>query len=165
MLRLGVDEMKRTRWFGMLTALAISIILTVSTAAQQPQKIYKKNSGNVTRQFHSAQASANSRTYVPRIKSRSSSFIIEGLITALDNNVIVIKTERGERHSFGLDDQTSVLTSDELVSIATMADISLSASDLRVSDRVEIVTERLGRREVARIITRIASSGAQVAKR
>jgi hypothetical protein len=165
MLRLGVDEMKRTRWFGMLTALAVSIILTVSTAAQQPQKTYKKNSGNVTRQFHSAQASANSRTYVPRIKSRSSSFIIEGLITALDNNVIVIKTERGERHSFGLDDQTSVLTSDELVSIATMADISLSASDLRVSDRVEIVTERLGRREVARIITRIASSGAQVAKR
>ena len=137
--------MKRTGRFGILAALTVSIILSVSVAAQQSQK--------------------PGRTYAPRIKSTSSSSIVEGLITRLDDSVIVIKTKRGERHSFGLDDQTNVLASDELVSIATMADIALSASDLHVSDRVEIVTERVGRREVARIITRIESSGAQVAKR
>jgi len=160
--------MKRTKGFIVLTTLAASIILAVSAAAQQSQIIdglYEKNSGHIARQPEPAHARANSRTYAPRIKGRSSSFIIEGRITGLEDNLIVIKTKRGERYSFELDDQTSVLGSDELVSIATMADIALSASELHVSDRVEIVTERVGRREVARIITRIESSAAQVAKR
>lgn len=151
--------MKRTTGFGVLAAVAVSIILAVSTAAQQPQRLsasYRKNS---------AQPSAKTHAYVPRIKGRSSSFVIEGVITRLDGDLVVIKTARGERHNFGLDEQTSVLSADELVSIATMADIALTASDLRVADRVEIVTERAGSRDVARIITRIASSGAQVAKR
>ena len=160
--------MKRITGLGLLTAFTISIILAVSTAAQQPQKTsdsYKKNSGHITRQSEPAQASAKIRTYAPRVKGRSSSFVIEGFIARLEDNIIIIKTTRGERYDFGLDDQTSVIRSDELVSIATMADIALSTSDLHVSDRVEIVTERVGRREVARIITRLASSGAQVAKR
>src|SRR5215216_6934794 len=117
-VRLGVNEMKRTRRFSLLAALAVSIILAVSAAAQQSQKTgapYKKNSGYTTRQSEPAQASAKIRSYTPRIKSRSASFVIEGVITRLDDNVIIIKTERGERYSFGLDDQTSVLKSDELV--------------------------------------------------
>jgi hypothetical protein len=160
--------MKRTMRLSAIAALTVLIIFAVSTAAQHSQKTkgaYKKNSTPITRQSEPVQASAKIRTYAPRIKGRSASFVIEGLISKIEDNLIIIKTERGERYNFKLDDQTSVIRSDELVSIATMADIALSISDLHVSDRVEIVTERLGKREVARIITRIESSDSQVAKR
>lgn len=148
-----------------MTALAAALLLAVSTAAQEPQQInapYKKSPARITRQHEPAQAV---RTYAPHIKGRSSSFVVEGLITRLEKNALTIKTSRGEHYSFSLDDQTSVLGSTELVSVATMADIALNASDLHLSDHVEIVTERIGRRDVARIITLIESSGAQVAKR
>jgi hypothetical protein len=159
--------MKRTRSLTALTSLAVAILLATSAMAQQPRKAtsYKKHSGRVTRQSEHAGPRAENNSYAPRIKAHSSDFVIEGRITSLEHNVITIKTSRGARYDFGLDDQTTVLNSGELVSIATMADIALSASDLRVSDTVEVIIERAGRREVARIITRIASSDAQVAKR
>lgn len=143
-------------------------MLTASAIAQQRDKAaasYKKNPERVTHQPDRAGQKARTITYAPRVKGRSNNFVIEGRITSLEDNVITIKTSRGARYDLALDDQTTVLDSGELVSIATMADIALSASDLRVSDTVEIVTERVGQQEVAKIITRIASSGAQVAKR
>jgi hypothetical protein len=143
-------------------------MLATSAMAQQPRGAstsYKKNSERINRQpEHAGQPPANS-SYAPRVIGNSSSFIVEGRITSLGDNVITIKTSRGARYDFMLDDQTTVLNSGELVSIATMADITLSVSDLRVSDSVEAVIERAGQQKVARIITRIASSGAQVAKR
>jgi hypothetical protein len=69
------------------------------------------------------------------------------------------------RYDLRTDDQTTVLDSGELVSIATMGDIALSVSDLRVSDWVEVVTERAGRSQAARIITRINVWGSQIAGR
>jgi hypothetical protein len=137
-------------------------------AARQAQKTttsYKKSSARINRQPNPSMTTPEIRAYTPRIKSRSSSLVIEGLITSLKDNVITIKTARGARYDFSIDGQTSVFGPGELFSISTMADIALSVTDLRVSDQVEIVTERIGRKEVARIITRIASSSAQVAKR
>lgn len=160
--------MKRTRGLGLIPSLAVIIMLAASTVAQPPHRAaapYKKKPGRITLQSERRRQRAENITYAPRVKGRSSNFIIEGRITSLGDNVITIKTSRGARYDFTLDDQTTVLDSGELVSIATMADIALGASDLRVSDTVEIVTERAGQQEVARIITRIASSGAQVAKR
>jgi hypothetical protein len=159
--------MKRTRNI-VLLSLAVIISLATSAMAQQPRKAaapYKKNPVRVTRRSERAGQTSKNITYTPRVKGRSTNFVIEGRITSLEDNVITIKTSRGARYDLTLDDQTTVLDSGELVSIATMADIALSASDLRVSDTVEIVAERVGQQEVAKIITRIASSGAQVAKR
>lgn len=156
--------MRRTMGFKVLASLVVTTMLAASTMAQQSVEA-KKNSERVTRQSEQARTKAGDGTYAPQVQGRSSSLVIEGRITGLTDNVITIKTARGERHDFGLDDLTSVFNSGELVSVATMADITLSASDLHTHDRVEIVTERIGRQEVARIITRIASSDAQVAKR
>ncbi len=112
----------------------------------------------------SAQAYAT-RTYSPRITGRSNSMIVEGRISEIRDGLIIIKTARGVRYDFRIDDQTTTLNSDELISIATMSDITLNASDLRTADLVEIVAERAGRRATARIITRIASSGDHIASR
>ncbi len=160
--------MSRTRIFEVLSSLAVAGLLAISTIAQPPHKNTtgrKKDSERGTRQHMYSRLKSESRAYAPHVKSRSHGSVIEGRITGLEDNVITIKTARGARYDLRLDDQTSVFSAGELVSIATMADIVLSASDLRVSDWVEIVTERAGRQELARIITRIASSGAQVAKR
>jgi len=116
------------------------------------------------------QAQSNSRagatrTYTPRITGRSNSMIVEGRISEIRDGLISIKTARGARYDFRIDDQTTTLNSDELISIATMSDITLNASDLRTADLVEIVAERAGRRATARIITRIASSSDHIASR
>ena len=91
--------------------------------------------------------------------------IVEGRITEIRDDLVSIKTARGTRYDFLIDDQTMTLNSDELISIATMSDITLSASDLRINDRVEVVAEREGRHATAKIVTRIASSGAHIASR
>lgn len=91
--------------------------------------------------------------------------IVEGRITEIRDDLVSIKTARGIRYDFRIDDQTTTLNSDELISIATMSEITLSVSDLRIADRIEIVAERTGRRAAARIITRIASSGDHIASR
>lgn len=160
--------MGRTRSFKILATLVVTILLATSAIAQQPHEdttARKTNSERGARRSGRAELKAEGRTFAPLIKGHSSGSVVEGRITSLEDNVITIKTARGARYDLRLDDQTSVFGSGELVSIATMADITLSASDLRVSDLVEVVTERAGRQEVARIITRIASSGAHVAKR
>lgn len=160
--------MNRTSGFALSALLSVMIMLATSAMGQQPDKAtasHKNISPHAARQSERTALKSGNRTYAPRIEGRSFSFVIEGRITDLEDNVITIKTARGARYDFRLDEQTTVLDSGELVSIATMADISLSAADLRLSDTVEVVAERAGRQEVARIITRIASSGAQVAKR
>jgi hypothetical protein len=158
------------RCFTILAALAVLSLSVVSTATQQPRKTTASSNPRINRQPVPPKTSYSKpspaiRAYTPRIKSRSSSFVIEGLITSLKDNVITIKTARGARYDFSVDDQTSVFGSGELFSISTIQDIALSVADLHISDYVELVTERTGRKEVARIVTRIASSGAQVAKR
>jgi hypothetical protein len=110
-------------------------------------------------------ARAASRTYAPRVLGRSSSLIVEGRVIGIENNRVSIRSARGARYDFRIDDQTTTLDSGEAVSIATMGDIALSASDLRVADWVEVVAERAGSRAMARIITRVASSGARIASR
>ena len=99
------------------------------------------------------------------MRGRSDSFIVEGLITAAAAGAIRIKTAKGERATFEIDDQTTVLETGELVSISTLADIELAASDLQIFDRVEIIFEREGGRRLARIITRLQSERDRVAKR
>ncbi|HST23055.1 MAG TPA: hypothetical protein VLR90_18170 [Blastocatellia bacterium] len=108
---------------------------------------------------------AATHTYSPRITGRSNSMIVEGRITEIHDDLVSIKTARGTRYDFRIDDQTTTLNSDELISIATMSEITLSVSDLRIADRIEIVAERTGRQAAARIITRIASSGDHIASR
>ncbi|HKP87690.1 MAG TPA: hypothetical protein VJZ26_16435, partial [Blastocatellia bacterium] len=93
------------------------------------------------------------------------SMIVEGRIADIRGDRITIKSSRGLRYDFRIDGQTTALGSGELVSIATMGDIALSVSDLRVNDWVEVVAERAGRSPAARIITRIKASGAIVASR
>jgi hypothetical protein len=112
-----------------------------------------------------AQDRKAARSYSPRIISRSDSFIVEGRVVAMRNDAVVIRTARGSRLGFVIDDETTLFESSELVSIATMADISLSITDLALADRVEVVAERREGRSLARIITRIASRRNQVARR
>jgi hypothetical protein len=102
--------------------------------------------------------------YTPRVIGRSSAFVVEGVIISFANQVITVKTDKGERYVFFMDDHTLLLGSDHLVSIATLADIELRVTDLRVSDRIEIVAERAARRSLAKIITRIAPGDERVAR-
>ena len=111
-----------------------------------------------------AQERSKKQTYAPRVIGRAESFIVEGRITAAGPRTISIKTDKGARATFEIDDQTTVLVSNELVSISTMADIELAASDLQVFDRVEIVFQREGPRRLARIITRLQSDRDRVAR-
>jgi hypothetical protein len=111
-----------------------------------------------------AQARAERGIYTPKLKGSSPSYVVEGQVVAISSSRIAIKTRKGVRYVFGLDDLTTVIESGELVSIATLADVALSASDLRVFDQVEIVTGREPSGDFARIITRL-DRGGQVAKR
>jgi hypothetical protein len=143
--------MKRIKLARMLALLA-ALALTLSSAVQAQDKVINNRA-------------AKTRTYSPRITGRSNSMIVEGRITEIRDDLVSIKTARGTRYDFRIDDQTTMLNSDELISIATMSDITLSVSDLRTADRVEIVAERCGRQALARILTRIASQGDHIAIR
>lgn len=145
--------MKRTTII-ITTALAI-LLLSTSPAFGQGRTATVKTS----------KKSAEKQTFAPRIKGRSASFIVEGIITDARSGAIRIKTTKGESLTFEIDDQTTVLNADELVSISTMAEIELTPSDLHVFDRIEIVAERDGLRRLARIVTRIRSERDQVARR
>ena len=150
--------MKRINLMRVLALLA-TLALTLSSAVQA------QNAAINSRARKQASAQTAARTYSPRITGRSNSMIVEGRITEIRDDLVSIKTARGTRYDFSIDYQTTMLNSDELISIATMSDITLSASDFRAADRVEIVAERTGRQATARIITRIASSGAHIASR
>ncbi len=148
--------MKRTT--GVIAILLAVLMLSVLPApAQERQGLPRTNP--------TAKKNSEKQTFAPRIRGRSESFIVEGLITAAAAGSIRIKTAAGERATFEIDDQTTVLETSELVSISTLADIELSASDLQIFDRVEIIFEREGGRRLARIITRLQSERDRVAKR
>lgn len=110
-----------------------------------------------------ARSESPTRLYTPQIKSYSESLIVTGRISRIEDELLIIKTARGSRVELEMDANTVMFESGKEVSLASMADISLSASDLKALDKVEVVVERAGRRAVARIITRIEE--AQVARR
>ena len=146
--------MKRT-----LGIIVMLLAVLVTYVPQAPaQGLQGRSATNPT-----AKKNSKNQTFAPRIRGRSESFIVEGLITAAAASTIRIN--KGERATFEIDDQTTVLKTGELVSISTLADIELSASDLQIFDRVEIVFEREGGRRLARIITRLQSERDRVAKR
>ena len=148
--------MKRTT--GVIAMLLAVLVLSVLPApAQERQRL--------SRTSLTAKTNPQKQTFAPRIRGRSQSFIVEGLITAAAAGAIRIKTDKGERVTFEVNDQTTLLETGELVAISTLADIELTASDLQIFDRVEIVFEREGPRRVAKIITRIQSERDRVAKR
>jgi hypothetical protein len=152
-IRAGAIKMKRATLV-ITTALAV-LLISVPQALGQGR----------TTTGHASKKRAEKQTFVPRVEGRSTSFIVEGLITDARPGAIRIKTAKGERITFEIDDQTTVLDTGELVSISTMAEIELTPSDLHVFDRVEVVAERDGLRPLARIVTRIHSGRDQVAKR
>jgi hypothetical protein len=94
------------------------------------------------------------REFAPRVIGHANSFIIRGHITALNGQRLRLETAAGKRLDLQLDAQTTLLDSGELVSIATMDDITLRPADLRLADEVEVVAERVGDRAFARIVTR-----------
>lgn len=132
--------------------VCVLVLLVITSSAVQAQN-------------RTIDSRAATRTYSPRITGRSNSMIVEGRIIEIRDDFVSVKTARGARYDFRIDDQTTTLNSDELISIATMSEITLSVSDLRIADRVEVVAERTGRQAAARIITRIASSGDHIASR
>ena len=137
-----------------IQVLASVVILLVGTSATPAQS--KK--GGLT-------AAGGPATYAPRVIAGSNSSIIEAAIVAVNSDSLTVKTARGATVRFDLDDQTSILESGELVSIATIPDLTLGASDLRPFDKVEIVFEREGSRRLARIVTRTLSANKHLAKR
>lgn len=156
--------MKRIKFVRVLASLA-ALAVTLSSAVQAQSRATdnraaKQASAQATTRTYSA-----TPTYSPRKTGHSNSVIVEGRITEIRNSLVSIKTTRGMHYDFVIDDQTTTLNSDELISIATLSDITLSASDLRIADLVEVVAERAGRQATARIITRIASSSDHIASR
>ena len=150
--------MNRIRALAVAASLAaFFVVLTPVNRAQD------KTSSHRRAKQASAQVAA--RTYAPRVIGLSNSLVVAGRITEIQADRISIKSARGVRYDFRIDDQTTTFDSGEVVSIATMDDIALSAADLRAADWVEIVTERAGNHLLARIITRIESSGARIASR
>ena len=143
--------MKRIKLARVLASLAALAVVASSAVQAQDRAINSR--------------AAKTRTYSPRVTAPSNSVILEGRITEIRDDLVSIKTARGTRYDFRIDDQTTTLNSGELISIATMSDITLSVSDLRTADRVEIVAERIGHRAIARIITRITSQGGHIASR
>ena len=143
--------MKRIKLARVLASLAALAVVASSAVQAQDRAINSR--------------AAKTRTYSPRVTAPSNSVILEGRITEIRDDLVSIKTARGTRYDFRIDDQTTTFNSGELISIATMSDITLSVSDLRTADRVEIVAERCGRQAIARIITRIASQGGHIASR
>jgi len=148
---------------GMVATLLALLVISVSSAPGQQRQ--GRSADNSIPKKSVTKKSVEKQSFVPRIVGRSESSIVEGLITAAVSGAIRIKTTKGERVTFEIDNQTTVLESGELVSISTMADIELEPSDLQSFDRVEIIFEREGNRRLARIITRIQSERDRVAKR
>ena len=143
--------MNRTGVAGIIASLAalllIAALLCVAVPAQSQHRV-QPSPGSPHRQ----------REFTPRVMGQANSFIVNGRIIAWRGQRLSIETARGERWDFQLDEQTTLLESSELVSIATMGDIALRPTDLRFADEVEVVAERVGNRRLARIVTRTASA-------
>jgi len=134
-----------------LKATALLLILLIISASALAQARNKSN--------------GRTRTYTPQVRAYSDSAIIEGRLSSIEAGHLIIKTAQGPRVRLEMDDNTAILESGELVSFAAMAEIALSVADLRIADSVEIIVERAGNRQIARIITRTQGADAPVAKR
>ena len=135
----------------MLASVAIFLAATSAATAQSKTAV--------------ARTASQPATYAPRIIAESNSSIVEATIVALSSESLTVKTLKGLTLRFDLDDQTSIFESGELVSIATIPDLTLGASDLRPFDKIEIVFEREGSKKLARIITRTLTASKHLAKR
>ncbi|MFL6216932.1 MAG: hypothetical protein ACJ74J_23820 [Blastocatellia bacterium] len=160
--------MNRSRVARLIASLAAPLCLVVMLCAAVPAQNRSRNDGRVKGVAHSIRRPTNAqspkREFAPRVIGRANSFIIRGHITALNGQRLSLETAAGARVDLQLDAQTTLLDSSELVSIATMDDITLRPADLRLADEVEVVAERAGERTFARILTRTAS-GQPVARR
>jgi hypothetical protein len=141
------QEMNRTTGFKASALILILLIISASGLAQARNK-----------------SKLPARAFTPRVRAYSDSAIINGRISSIETGRLIIKTTQGPRVSLEIDDNTTMLEAGELVSFASMGDIALSVGDLRISDSVEIVVERAGSRQMARIITRTRSADAMVAR-
>jgi len=154
--------MNRGRGAGLIASLAALLCLVVMLCAAVPAQDRSRNdsrvksgAGGIRRPTN---AQAPKREYTPRVIGRADSFIIRGRVTALHGQRLSLETTAGARLDLQLDAQTTLMDSSELVSIATMDDITLRPADLRLGDEVEVVAERMGDRTFARILTRTASN-------
>ena len=149
--------MRRTRLAGMIASLVGLLCLVVLLCMEAPAQSRVHRS-------HQAAAGASKREYAPRIIGRANSFIVNGRIVALRGQRLGVETANGSRLEFQLNEQTTLLEANELVSIATMDDIALRPTDLRLADEVEVIAERAGNQLLAHIVTRTAH-GQPVARR
>jgi hypothetical protein len=138
------------------TTIIALALLSVAGLAQSPRRSATQEP-NDTAGVHTA----IKRDVAPRVVDRANSFIVTGHIVSLRGQKLSVENARGARVEFQLDKEVTVLESNELVSIATMDDISLKPSDLRPADEVEVVAERVApNRYVAHIVTRTAAGPA-----
>lgn len=138
-----------------ITVIALSL-LSVAALAQSPRR-------STTQEPNSTPGvqQAIKREAAPRTLNHANSFIVTGHIVSLRGQKLSLETARGAHVDFQLDKEVTLLESNELISIATMDDISLKPSDLRPADEVEVVAERVAaNRYVAHIITRTAAGPA-----
>src|SRR5947209_1774929 len=158
--------MKRTAVAGIIASLAalLCIVVLLCMAVPAQSRVASQERGSAPRNRQANGSRDLKREFAPRIIGRANTFIVRGLIVALRGSRLSLETASGARLEFQLDEQTTLLEANELVSIATMDDITLRPADLRLADEVEVVAEREGRRRLARIVTRTAS-GQPVAQR
>jgi hypothetical protein len=154
--------MNRTGVAGIIASfialLFIAALLCVAVPAQSQQRVAGQEKGKPHRVQQSPGVPHLKREFAPRVIGRANSFIINGRVLAWRGQRLSLETARGERWDFQVDEQTTLLESSELVSIATMGDIALRPADLRFADEVEVIAERVGNRRLARIVTRTASA-------
>ena len=151
------QKMKKTPVAGMIASLAVLLSVVVLLCMTVPAQSRGRVAGQGKGAAHGGQ-------FAPRVIGRANSFIVNGRVVALRGQRLGIETARGARMEFQLDEQTTLLEANTLVSIATMDDITLRPADLRLADEVEVVAEHAGGRALARIVTRTAA-GQPVARR
>ena len=137
----------------------IAILLAVLIGIAVPAHSQNRAKGQPPARSH-----ALKREFTPQVIGRPNSFITTGHIVALRGRRLGVERADGARLDFQVDEQTTLMDSSELISIATMSDITLRLADLRLADEVEVVAERVGSRSFARIVTR-TTSGQPVARR
>jgi len=150
-----MKESRVARLFASLAALLCVVLLCAAVPAQSlSRNDGHDGSGRIRRPTSSH---SPRREFTPRVIGRSNSFIVNGHIVALRGQRLSLETAAGARIDVQLDEQTTLFDSSEVISIATMDEITLRPADLRLADELEIVAERAGGRTFARIITRTAS--------
>jgi hypothetical protein len=152
--------MKRGRAAGLIASLAALLCVVMTLCAVTPAQSRNPRSGRDKNSDVRRPTSSHGvkREFAPRVIGRANSFIVRGHIVAIRGQRLSLETAAGARMDVQLDGQTTLLDSSELVSIATMDDITLRPADLRLADEVEVVAERAGGLTLARIVTRTAAN-------